>query len=96
MSLIHNSGFIDNLDDFISRKFPLFHLPMVIRCCLCSTWWLSLAYVWITGHLCLTNILLSLIVASLTTVIRPAFMLVETILQAIILNINKQIEKYTK
>ena len=69
--LVHLSGFWDNLDDWVSKKFPLHHLPHIFVCGLCQCWWLSLLYCILTGNLTLLGITLSLVNAHLTAVTLP-------------------------
>lgn len=69
MVLIHESGFIENLDEAISRKWKFYHLPYPVKCLLCGTFWISLLYVILTpGAMSLTSIMLCLINAHLTEI----------------------------
>ena len=78
--LIHESGFIENMDEWISTKYKFYHLPYPIRCCLCSTWWISLIYIIIAGHFNLLFIMLCLINAHLTKITRPLYRFIENVL----------------
>lgn len=71
MVLIHESGFIENLDEWINKKYKFHHLPYPVLCCLCGTFWLSLLFVIITGQLSLLSIALCLLNAHLTVVVQP-------------------------
>lgn len=67
--LIHESGFIENIDTWVSTKWKFHHLPKIMVCALCQTNWLSLLYIIITpGAFTLLNILLCLLNAHLTEI----------------------------
>lgn len=89
MVLIHESGFIQNVDDWINEKVPLHHLPYPILCCLCGTWWLSLLYIIIAGQFTLLNIALCLLNAHMTKIVQPLYKLVENLLYKLIEMANK-------
>lgn len=80
MTLIHESGFIVYVDDWINKKYPFHHLPYPILCLLCGTWWLSLLYIIITGQLSLLTIALCLLNAHLTKITQPLYRLIENLL----------------
>lgn len=65
VALIFESGFWDTVDESINEKYPLYHLPHILSCGLCQTWWLTLLYIIITGRLTLLNIALCLVAAHL-------------------------------
>lgn len=68
MASIHQSGFIENMDNMVGRKFPLHHLPYPIRCLTCGTWWISFLYLLITSQISLFSILTALVVANMSDV----------------------------
>ena len=73
MVLVHESGFIENADDWFYDRFKPYHMPYPILCLLCGTWWLSLLYVILAGHFTLPAVLLCLLNAHLTEITRPLF-----------------------
>lgn len=87
--LIHESGFINNMDIYINKKYPFYHLPYPVKCCLCGTWWISLLYIIIAGPFNLLTIMLCLINAHLTKITTPLCRLIENILLKIIELLNK-------
>lgn len=89
MTLIHESGFIENVDDWISNKYKFHHLPYPVRCLLCGTFWLSLLYIIIVGPFNLYTIALCLVNAHLTRVVQPLYRFVENLLLKIIELLNK-------
>ena len=89
MTLIHESGFIEYADDWISDKYKFHHLPYPVRCLLCGTWWLSLLYIIIAGPFNLLTIALCLLNAHLTKITQPIFRLLENIALKLIYLLNK-------
>lgn len=89
MVLIHESDFIENIDEWISTKYKFYHLPYPIRCLLCGTFWLSLLYIIIAGPFNLYTIALCLVNAHLTKIITPLYKLVENLVLKIIELLNK-------
>lgn len=75
--LIHESGFIVYVDEWIANKWKFHHLPYPIRCLLCGTWWLSLLYIIICGPFNLLTIMLCLLNAHMTKITQPLYRLVE-------------------
>lgn len=69
--LIFISGFIDEIDDAINRKWRFHHLPKPFSCALCMTWLTSLAYILFSGQLSLVSIALCLANAHLTEITTP-------------------------
>lgn len=89
MTLIHESGFIENIDDWISSKYKFYHLPYPIRCLVCGTFWISLLYIIIVGPFNLLTITLCLLNAHLTQFIQPLFRLIMNALLKVIELLNK-------
>lgn len=92
MSLIHNSGFIDNMDDLFNRKFKLCHLPYPVRCSVCGTFWLSLLYIIIAKEVTLFNLMVCLAFATLTNVIRPLLTVIENYLLYVVEQLNNLLD----
>ena len=82
--LIFKSGFVDDIDDIINKKFPFHHLPKPFSCALCMTTWISIFWVAIAGQISLLSICLCLINASLTSVTLPLITVIENWLLRII------------
>lgn len=89
MTLIHESGFIENVDEWISSKWKFHHLPYPVLCLLCGTWWMSLLYIIIAGPFNLFTIALCLLNAHLTQITQPLFRLVMNMLYKMIELLNK-------
>ena len=88
ITLIHESGFIEYVDNWINNKWKFYHLPYPIRCNLCGVFWCGILFITITGNITLLNIALCLINAHLTKIVRPLFRLIENILLLIISKLN--------
>ena len=86
--LVHEAGFFEYMDELVNKKYPLHHLPYLLMCGLCQTWWLSLLYVIITGNLSILTIALCLINAHLTKIVTPLYKLIENMLLKLIEVIN--------
>lgn len=78
MVLVHESGFIENIDSWVSKKWKFHHLPYPVRCMLCGTWWLSLLYVILVPGLSLIGIALALLNAHLTEVTQGVWRVMKT------------------
>ena len=89
MTLIHESGFIENVDDWISSKYKFYHLPYPIRCLLCTVTCVSIFYVIITGQFSLVTLALCLINAHATKIVQPLFRFVENLLLKVLEVLNK-------
>lgn len=77
--LAHESGFFVSLDEWVSKKWKFHHLPKIMMCALCQTWWLSLLYVILTpGALSILSILLCLVNAHLTEITTGIWRTVKT------------------
>lgn len=87
--LVHESGFISYMDDLISNKYKFYHLPYPIKCALCTTWWLSLLYIIITGNLSLLMIAVCLLNAHLTKITQPIYRLLENLVLKLIELLNR-------
>ena len=92
MTLMHESGFIENVDDWISDKYKFHHLPYPVRCLLCSTNWISIFYVIITGQLSLLTLMLCLLNAHLTQITQPLFRFIMNALLKVVELLNRLVD----
>ena len=92
MTLLHESGFIENVDDWISDKYKFHHLPYPVRCLLCSTNWISIFYVIITGQLSLLTLMLCLLNAHLTQITQPLFRFIMNALLKVVELLNRLVD----
>lgn len=88
VALVYMSGFWNSLDEYINEKFKFYHLPHILECTLCQTFWLSLLYIIITGNLSIITIMLCLVNAHLNVVVIAIFRTVLNFILKIIDSIN--------
>lgn len=77
VALVFETGWWDNLDRMINERFRFHHLPHLLLCDLCQTWWLCLLYLIVSHNLSLVNVCLALAFSHLPQLIRPLFNLVK-------------------
>lgn len=58
VSLIYGTGFFEEMDNWVNKHWKLCHLPKIIMCPNCATWWLCLIYIIVTGQFNLPMLLL--------------------------------------
>lgn len=90
--LIFNSGFVDEIDAMIQRRFKFHHLPKPFSCVLCMTFWTSILYIILTGNFTLLGITLCLINATLTSITTPLTKTIENALKKIVWYLNKIVD----
>lgn len=71
--LAHESGFFDYMDDWVSRKWRFHHLPKIMVCGLCQTFWLSVLYILVTGNIGLLPLVLCFLNAHLSEITTGVF-----------------------
>lgn len=69
--LVFLSGFVDEVDAMIQRRFRFHHLPKPFSCVLCMAFWTSVVYLLFTKELSLLTILYSLVSATVTEITTP-------------------------
>lgn len=89
--LIFLSGFVDEVDAFINGHIRFAHLPKPFSCVLCMTFWTSLLYIIISGHLSILSICLCLVNATLTDITMPLVTLIKNWMLKIIEIMNRPI-----
>lgn len=78
--VIDLSGFIDNIEDLISKWMGVkCKIPKPFSCSLCSSWWLSLIYVFIAYGFNFYLIVFSIVIAYMTPVIKDLLILLKDI-----------------
>lgn len=90
--LIFNSGFVDNIDAMIQKRFKFHHLPKPFSCVLCMTFWTSILYIILTGNFTLFGITLCLISATLTSITTPLTKVIENALLKIVWYFNTLVD----
>lgn len=92
MTLVHESGFIEKMDEWVNRKWKFYHLPYPVLCLLCGVNWLSIFYVIITGQLSLLTLMLCLLNAHLTQITQPLFRFVMNAMMKVVELLNRLID----
>lgn len=88
VALVYMSGFWDSVDEYINKKFKFYHLPHILECTLCQTFWLSLLYIIITGNVSIVTIMLCLVNAHLNMVVIAIFRTIFNFILKLIDSIN--------
>lgn len=92
LMMVHESGFIEKIDEMINARWKFYHLPYPVKCLLCGTNWISIFYIIITGQLSLLTLMLCLLNAHLTKITQPLFRLLENVALLIIAKLNEWID----
>lgn len=90
--LAHESGFFEYMDDWVARKWKFHHLPKIMMCALCQTWWLSLLFVILTpGAFTLLNVCLCMVNANLTEITQGLWRTIKTAIMDVLGWINAKL-----
>lgn len=92
VALVFESGFWDSLDSYVNERFKFHHLPHLLMCPLCQTWWLSLFYIIVTGNLSLGNVALCLVNAHMVDFMPPIISTIKNLVFKVIEIINRLID----
>lgn len=77
------------LSKYLKREVKYENLKFNV-CCLCAVWWLGLLYLLITGNLTLFYIMILLVIACMTPLIKDTFYLIYDFIQAIIIYLSNK------
>lgn len=91
ITLIHNSGFFINLDNWIESKYKFHHLPHIFKCDNCQVFWFSVIYTLIFGKITLISVCFCILNYYTPNLILPIFNLIINLFNKIIEQINKYI-----
>ena len=91
VALVYKSGFWDSLDGYINERFRFYHIPHILSCTLCQTFWLSVLYMLITNNITLLALVLCLVNAHLNIIIIAVISSILNFLMEIINGINKML-----
>ena len=79
------------LSKYIKRKVKSDDLKFEV-CCLCTVWWAGLLFLIITGAVTLFNIMVLLLIACSTSLIKDTFYLVFDTIQTIIYKLSNKLK----
>ena len=82
--MIFESGWWDNMDEFVNRKFKFHHLPKIFVCQFCQTFWLSLLWLFFTYEISVLSVFLALLNATVGEILLPLFKLLKGALNKVI------------
>lgn len=75
--MIFESGWWDNMDELVSRRFRFHHLPKIFVCQFCQTFWLSLLWLFFTYEISVFSVFLALVNANVGEIMLPLFKLLK-------------------
>lgn len=82
--MIFESGWWDNMDELVNRKFRFHHLPKIFVCQFCQTFWLSLLWLFFTYEFSVLSVFLALLNANVGEIMLPLFKLLKGTLNKVI------------
>lgn len=82
--MVFESGWWDNIDELINRKFRFHHLPKIFVCQFCQTFWLSLLWLLFTYEFSVLSVFLALLNANMGEIMLPLFKLLKGALNKVI------------
>ena len=83
--IIDISGFIDSIKSLVGKVLHINNVSLKpIDCSFCLNWWVSLGYLVITNQLSLTAVMVTLLLSTMTTIIKDAIYLVRDLIGKII------------
>lgn len=82
--MIFESGWWDNMDEFVNRKFKFHHLPKIFVCQFCQTFWLSLLWLLFTYEISVLSVFLALLNANVGEILLPLFKLLKGAINKVI------------
>lgn len=82
--MIFESGWWDNMDEFVNKKFKFHHLPKIFVCQFCQTFWLSLLWLFFMYEISVLSVFLALLNANVGEILLPLFKLLKGALNKVI------------
>lgn len=83
--LIFLSGFPDEMDKAVNKRFPLRHIPeKPFRCSLCMSFWAQVIYLLVTQQFTLISLCIALGLAFGNEIIQNAIVLVKALVNRIL------------
>lgn len=83
--IVDISGFIDSIKAFVGKVLHINNVKLKpLDCSFCLNWWASLAYLLITNELTITAVMVTLLLSTMTPIIKDAIYLVRDLIGKII------------
>lgn len=83
--IVDISGFIDSIKNLVGKVLHINNVSLKpFDCSLCANWWVSLAYLLITNELSITAVMVTLLLSTMTPIIKDAIYLIRDLLGKII------------
>ena len=83
--LVFLSGFPDEMDRIVNKRFPLRHIPQKpFRCCLCMSFWTQVIYLIVTQQFTILSLAIALFLAYGNEVIQNGIVLLKVLLNRFI------------
>lgn len=79
------SGFIDSIKAFVGKVMGINNVNLKpLGCSFCLNWWASLGYLVITNQLSITAVMVTLLLSTMTPIIKDAIYLIRDLIGKII------------
>lgn len=83
--IVDISGFIDSIKAFIGKVLHINNVNLKpLDCAFCMNWWVSLGYLVITNELSITAVMVTLLLSTMTPIIKDAIYLIRDLIGKII------------
>ena len=83
--IVDISGFVDSIKSLIGKVLGINNVNLKpLDCSFCANFWVSLGYLVITNELSITAVMVTLLLSTMTTIIRDAIYLIRDLLGKII------------
>ena len=75
--IVDISGFIDSIKNLIGKVLGINNVNLKpLDCSFCVNWWTSMAYLLITNELSITAVMVTLLLSTMTSIIKDAIYLI--------------------
>lgn len=83
--IVDISGFIDSIKTLIGKVLHINNVKLKpFECAFCMNWWVSLGYLVITNELSITAVMVTLLLSTMTPIVKDAIYLVRDLIGKII------------
>lgn len=83
--IVDISGFVDEVKGLIGRLLNITNVRLKpLDCSFCVNWWVSLGYLLITNELSITAVMVTLLLSTMTPIVKDAIYLVRDLIGKVI------------